>query len=83
MFKYELGTMLRDKVTKFTGICMCRIEYFTGCLKYGLARTKLAKDNKIEDNWTYLDEIVLEEVKGRGIKKEKSMGGPAPTPNFR
>lgn len=58
MFKYELGQELKDIVTGFSGIVMCRSEYFTGCKHYGLASKALSKEGKVNE-WEYFDESRL------------------------
>jgi len=75
MFKIELGKIAKDKITGFKGIVMGRAEYLTGCKKYAIQPQKLNKDNKPSD-WEWFDEMNMEEVAGRGIKKEPSVGGP-------
>jgi len=68
-----LGEILKDKVTGFQGVAMCRTEYFTDCTHYGLCSQTL-KDGK-PLNWEYFDETRL--VRIEGIPKiEKESRGP-------
>jgi hypothetical protein len=78
MFKFENGQTVRDRITGLTGIIMCRVQYATGCIQYGITPTKLLKDGKLPE-WTYLDEARLE-IKRGFMNKLKDRGGPCPTP---
>lgn len=60
--KFELGEVLKDKVTGFQGVVMARTEYFTDCIHYGLCSQTL-KDGKPID-WEWLDETRLIQVAG-------------------
>jgi len=73
-FKFEVGEEVKDKVTGFTGIIVCRSQFLTGCNGYSLQSKKL-KDNKPAD-WVAFDEDQLERV-GQGLAlKVKDPGGP-------
>ena len=81
MFKYEIGEILRDKITGFNGVVMVRSEYYTGCTQYGLLPRNLDDKGKISD-WEWIDEIRLETL-GEKINvsreiREQTPGGPAP-----
>lgn len=60
--KFEMGEVLKDKVTGFQGVVMARTEYFTDCTHYGLCSQTL-KDGKPID-WEWLDETRLIQVAG-------------------
>ena len=55
MFKFELGEVLKDVVTGYTGVCMGRTEYLTGCSHYGLLSQKL-KDDGTPRDYEWFDE---------------------------
>lgn len=78
MFAFANGQKLKDKVTGFTGVVMCRTDYLTGCARYGLLTTKLkdGKPQKLE----YFDEDVLKPVKKskRIVIEYDKGGGPQP-----
>jgi hypothetical protein len=78
VFKYSLGQVVRDKLTKFQGIVMARTEYHTGCITYGVMPKELTKDGKPKD-WEWLDETRLEST-SKSKKLEKGIGGPQPRP---
>jgi len=63
MFEFELGEILKDRVSGFQGVVMARTEYFTGCVHYGLCSQSL-KDNRPID-WEWFDETRLDKVKGK------------------
>lgn len=71
--KFELGEVLRDKITGFEGVAMVRSEYFTDCTHYGLCSQKL-KDGKPID-WEYFDETRLVRV-NEAVKIEKEKRSP-------
>lgn len=55
--KFELGEILKDKITGFQGVAMVRAEYWTGCIHYGLSPQAL-KDGQTID-WEWIDETQL------------------------
>ncbi len=71
--KFELGEVLKDKITGFEGVAMARSEYFTDCIHYGLCSTSL-KDGKPME-WEYFDETRLVHVLGKE-KMEKEPRNP-------
>lgn len=81
-FKFDLGDEVKDKVTGFTGVIMCRSQYYTGCNRYSLQSQTLVKDKQTGKvsvpDWHAFDEDMLVFVsKGLNIKKkEKQNGGP-------
>jgi heat shock protein HspQ len=62
-FKFELGEVLKDKVTGFIGVCMSRTQYYTDCNHYGLLSQNLDKDKQPMKDWHYLDETRLLSMK--------------------
>lgn len=79
MFKFELGQVVKDKVTGVVGAIMSRTEFFTGCLQYGLLNQKLKKDGSPHD-WIWIDEVRLIAT-GKKVsiaKIDKGPGGPEP-----
>jgi hypothetical protein len=64
-FKFNCGETLKDKVTGAQGVCVCRLDYLTGCNRYALQQ-KVKKDGTIPE-WIYCDENIL--VKVNTIKK--------------
>jgi len=79
MFKFELGEILKDKITGFQGVAMARTEYFTDCVHYGICQQSL--NNGKPGDWEWFDETRIIKVKGsKKIIKEvrKPMSGPYP-----
>jgi len=76
MFKFQLGEILKDKVTGFIGVVLGRTEYATGCIQYGLINRNLNKDGELP-NWQWLDQVRLVST-GKKVKIQKDDSGPAP-----
>lgn len=68
IFKYEIGDVLKDKVTGFRGMVLGRTEYATGCKHYGLCPQKLTKEGKAPE-WEWYDEMRLTKVGKNTWKK--------------
>ena len=82
-FEFERGDKIKDKITKFVGIVVCRCQWLNGCNTYGLQALKL-KDGLPQDI-QYFDAHQLELVEAAKVKSEKvETGGRVksiPTPN--
>lgn len=57
LFKYNLGDRLQCRITGFQGVVTARVEYFNGCLQYGL-KPPIDKDGKVADA-QFIDEAQL------------------------
>ena len=60
----KLGKEAKDKITGFTGIITCKINYLYGCTQYGLT-PMVDKDGKYPDT-KWFDEGRLEII-GEGV----------------
>lgn len=58
--KFELGEIIKDKVTGFQGVAMARTEYFTDCAHYGLCSQTLEGGKPLD--WVWFDETRLVKV---------------------
>jgi len=76
--KFELGEVLKDKITGFQGVATARTEYFTDCEHYGLASQSLGQDGKPID-WEWFDETRLVKVKGKKRVMKESRTPSKPT----
>ena len=76
MFKFELGVIVKDFVTKFEGMVLGRTEYMTGCIQYGICPQKLTKDGSFP-NWQWLDESRLVLIGMQKKLGKESSGGPS------
>jgi len=65
-FKFDLGEVVQDKVTRFEGVVMARSDYFTGCNHYGICSQTLDSTGKPRD-WEWFDETRV--IKVAGAKK--------------
>lgn len=46
MPRISLGDKVRDPITKFEGIAICRAEWLYGCVRIAVQKEELDKDNK-------------------------------------
>lgn len=46
MFKFELGKVVRDRVTGFTGTITCRTEWLNRCVRYNVQPRMITKDGE-------------------------------------
>lgn len=78
--KFELGEVLKDKVTGFKGVAMGRTDYYTGCINYGLCPQLLKEEKSIE--WEWFDETRLIRMKkGKNVLEEPEIKTSGPHPN--
>ncbi len=71
---FQLGDILRDSITGFSGTATSRVEYINGCIHYGLV-PKIGKDQKAP-TVEYFDWQRLELVKKGVAAKTSKTGGP-------
>ena len=73
--KLKLGDEVRDTVTGFTGIAVCRHSYLQGCDRLTV-QPPIDKDRKMPESESF-DEPQLEVVKPEVVKQgSKLTGGP-------
>lgn len=65
LFKFNLGDRLKCRLTGFEGVVNARVEYFNGCLQYGL-KPPVDKEGKLPDAH-FLDEAQLELVEAGAV----------------
>ena len=81
-FKYNLGADVKDPLTGYSGIIMCRNQWLHGCNTYGVKSRQLKEGTPI--HLEYFDEGQLELVTDNGKAEKKTTGGPCsivPEPN--
>lgn len=78
MFKHELGTKVRDRITGFKGIVIGRTEWLYGCRRYTVQATEL-KDGKPVEGMGF-DEDALEPLDAGIPGTVKESGGPQNEP---
>jgi hypothetical protein len=59
--KLKLGDHVRDVISGFEGILICKTEWLYQCVRYGVSPTRLKDDGSLLDN-QYFDEGQLELV---------------------
>lgn len=73
----ELGWIVRDKITGFTGMATSRHTFLTGCDRIGVSPVKLTKDGEILESQSF-DESFLEVVKKQKPPVSKAQTTAAP-----
>lgn len=71
----KLGDVVRDKISGFSGIVVCKTEWLYGCIRYGVAPKELYEGKRIEAD--YFDEPQLELIEvssGSGIPLQTGGG---------
>lgn len=77
--KFEMGEVVKDRVTGFKGVILAQSLYFTGCRHYGLCAQGLKDERPIP--WEWFDETRLVKVKGAKkvvMKPREERSGPHP-----
>jgi hypothetical protein len=77
-FKFELGWIVKDKISGMKGVVTSRTDYLNKCVRYGITKTGTDKEGKpFEAAW--FDEDQLELVKKTDSYKPTKdyTGGPA------
>jgi len=73
MFKFDLGSRVRDKITGYVGTIVARIEYLNGCKRYSVQAK--VKDEKIpEPEWLDEQQLELIEELEEAIKQDSTGG---------
>lgn len=76
----ELGDLVKDKITGFEGVAICRNHWLNNCIRFAVQSTKLNKDGKA-DGYDTFDIEQLEVLKKAHIKIVKPpTGGPKDAP---
>ena len=66
MEKIELGDMVEDTVSGFTGIVTSEVKYLNGCFAYGVT-PRVSEDGKIAEV-QYIDAVQVKRL-GSGVNK--------------
>ncbi len=73
-FKFNLGDILKDEITGFTGVAISRCQWINNCNVYGLKSQKLKDSVPIESQ--HFDEPQLELVETKAVSSSRTTGGP-------
>jgi len=75
----NLGDLVKDKISGFTGICVAKTSWLYGCERVTLQPNKLDKEGKLIGNETF-DEagcVVVKTTKQTGISRGTFIAAPA------
>lgn len=75
----QLGDIVRDKLTGFTGVIIVKSVYLNGCFRMGVQSKKLTKDGAVPDA-LHFDVEQLELVKAKVHAPTSRSGGPCDAP---
>jgi hypothetical protein len=79
-FSFDLGSVVKEKVTGLVGVVMSQTVYFTGCKHYGVQQQSLTADGKMKD-WEYIDESRLIPMREGRVLSELETSTSAPGNN--
>jgi hypothetical protein len=68
----QLGSKVRDRISGFTGIVVCRSTWVTGCVRIGVDAKGKA------DATAWFDEERLDIVPGKGYRRESRFAAAGP-----
>lgn len=74
-FKFNLGDEVKERITGFTGVVMCRTQWLYNCNVYGVKSREL-KEGKPMD-CQHFDEPSLDLVGAATATPKRDTGGPA------
>ena len=83
--KFELGDVLEESITKYTGTCTGKHICTDGDVSYSITMSKLSKDNTTMASWwdegrlTLIKKSKEAEVVKENVKTSKRTGGVVPT----
>ena len=73
-FDFQLGSHVRDKLTGFEGIVVCRAQWLNNCSTYSVKPRQL-KDGIPQESFSF-DEPQLELVEDAVMPSRRDTGGP-------
>jgi hypothetical protein len=79
----KLGDVVRDKISGFSGVATCRLDYLNGCVRWQVQSQSLHEGKPVDA--MYFDEEQLEVVpdeKGVDFVRRET-GGDRPSPTAR
>jgi len=78
----NLGDQVKDIVTGYKGVVVCKSEHLNGCWRVGV-QAPINKEGKVDGTeWFDIETIVVLKTKPIEIKQSKT-GGPKPKPKRR
>lgn len=81
-FKFQLGSLVKDRLTGFEGIVVCRAQWLNNCNIYSV-KPRALKDGVPQDSHSF-DEPQLELIEEGVVKSDRETGGPdRPMPQTR
>jgi hypothetical protein len=80
MFKIDLGSTVKDKISGYQGLVIGRAEWLYGCRTYTVKSQTLTKEGKPTDSIA-CDEDQLLVIKAVKQEPVKSTGGPRDVPS--
>lgn len=79
-YKYQLGDVVKDKITSYKGMVVCRSEWIYGCIRYVLQSRKLKDGVPVQNH--VCDEGSIELISPAGeVVPQAAAGGPRDDPD--
>ena len=90
--KPELGDLVKDRITGFSGITVARTTWINGCVRWTVQPTKLTKEGAQRATECFDDEQIIvlrraavpaygRSAPAKGRRAGKAPGGPRPAPS--
>lgn len=75
----KVGALVKDRVTGFTGIAVCRSEWLNGCIRITVQPRELKDGKPIETHGFDVEELIVLDADAMNQKPEqRRTGGPMP-----
>lgn len=75
----NLGDKVKDTITGFKGVAVCRTQWLNGCVRIGIQPQELDKDGKPQEA-QYFDVEQVELLEASVKPPHEPAGGPMPAP---
>lgn len=76
----NLGDVVRDKISGFSGVATCRLDYFNGCVRWQVTPRVLHEGKPVEAQYFDDEQLALVEGGERVHLTRRLTGGDRPAP---
>jgi quinol monooxygenase YgiN len=83
VFKYELGSEAKDRITGLEGVITGIVIHLNGCIRYNITSKKRTVEGKMIEDWVDEQQIILLKEPPKVKAPKEGPGGPHKAPQFR